>query len=161
MLKDTLSIMLSADSGIPRILSLAAPLVLRTVHGLARLLPYTVNEVMEGQYGMPMYHPGTGISHHGADLITHHGFVAMDQAPGTLRLPFLVWTVGEPFPGICQKLTAIRAEIIRVMVLRAAMHPDHRFNSLIFSCKARVPASNGRFLALNHTLIFQSGPRST
>ncbi len=98
-----------------------------------RLLPYTVNEVLEGQYGMPIYHPGAGISHHGADLITHQGFVAMDQALGALRLAFLIWTVREPFPGVVQEIRTILAETILSMVLRAAMHSNHRLNSLIFS----------------------------
>ena len=83
---------------------------------------------------MPVHHPGARISHYRADLLSDSRSVAMDQAPGALRLPFLVWAPGEPFPGVCQELTAIRAETIRGMVLGTAMHPDHRLNRLIFPC---------------------------
>jgi len=93
MLKGTLSIMLSADSGIPRILSLAAPLVLRAVHRLARLLPHPVFQVVECQQGMAVHHSGAYISHHRADPFSHGGLVAMDRTPGALRLPLLIWTV--------------------------------------------------------------------
>jgi hypothetical protein len=102
----------------------------------ARLLPYTVNKVIEGHYGMPIYHPGAGISHHGADLITHHGFVTMDQAPGTRRLPPLIRAPRETFPGICQELITTLAETFPSLVPGAAMHSNHRLNGLILSCYA-------------------------
>lgn len=133
----------SADSGMLCILCLSSPLVPSIALGFARLFPHPVGEVTEGQEGMPVYHPGPGISHHRADLITHRGFVAMDQTLGALCLPFLVWASGELFPGVCQELMTIRAETIGGMVLGAAMHQDHRLNRPVFSGKARMSARHG------------------
>jgi len=114
--------------------SLFCPLVPSAAPEVARLLPHPVNEVTEGQDWMPVYHPGPGIPHHRADLIAHRGPVAMDRTPGALRLRFLAWASGEPFPGVIQELITIPAETFPNMILGAAMHPDHRLNSLALSC---------------------------
>lgn len=82
---------------------------------------------------MAIEHPGACIFHHRADPFSHGGLVTMDRTPGALRLPLLVWAAGEPLSGICQELTAIRAEIVRAVVPGAALHSNHRFNGLILS----------------------------
>jgi hypothetical protein len=104
----------------------------------ARLLPHPVYQVVECQQGMAVHHPGACISHHRADPLSHSWLVAMDRTPAALRLSLLVWAAGEPFSGIMQEIITILTETILSLVLRAALHPDHRFNGLILSCYARM-----------------------
>ena len=122
----------SADYGVRSILCFA-PLVPSAAPEVARLLPHPVNEVTEGQDWMPVYHPGPGIPHHRADLIAHRGPVAMDRTPSALRLRFLAWASGEPFPGILHEIITILTENISGMVQAAAMHANHRLDGLPLS----------------------------
>ena len=81
-----------------------------TTYGFDRLLPLSINEMIQCQYGMLIQHPGTCISHHRSDFLSHRGFVAMSWALGARRFPSMVWTRGESFLCVIQELSALRAE---------------------------------------------------
>jgi hypothetical protein len=107
--------------------------------GFHRPLLPPIDEMIDGQYGVPKDHPGACIPHHRAYPFPHRGFVAVDRTLGTRGFPRLEWTEGEPFPGIIQELMALRAGSFWRIVMIAAEHPDHRLDGLLLPRYAGMP----------------------
>jgi len=99
-----------------------------------RLLSQAVNEVKQRQNRMPVNHAGTGIPHHGPDLLPHSGLVAMHRTLGARRFALLERTLVEALPGITQKLSALEAKLFSGSMLAMTIDVDHTLNSLVFPC---------------------------
>ena len=95
------------------------------------LLPGPVHEVAYCQDGVPAKHAGSGIAHHGLDLVSHGRLEAVDRALGASRLCLLERAFLKTLAGIGQELTAINAWLVTTM-LAAAVEVYHDRYGLAF-----------------------------
>jgi hypothetical protein len=92
--------------------------------GRRRPFPALVEKMADGEEGMSVDHPRSGVTHDLPDSLSHFGLVAMDGAGGANGL-VLAETAGIcALHRIIKQLTAIGAEIVRPMVT-AAVNSDH------------------------------------
>jgi hypothetical protein len=75
----------------------------------------TVCKMERSENGMMIKHPWTGVLHHGPNLFSHGGPVAMDGAIRASRFPFLERTSVETSSGIIQKGSTFGTEFARFM----------------------------------------------
>ena len=87
----------------------------------------------DGKHRVHRQHPGTGPTHHRADLLPHGGLVAVHFAGRTEGLGLHVRAVVHPGIGIAAQSLAVRAEGMPPgTVVAMAVQLDHQAHGLFF-----------------------------
>lgn len=94
---------------------------------------------------MPVKHAGTGVPHHGPDLLSHNRLITMHRALGARRFVLLERTSVETPPAIIQKLSALKAKLVLVSMLAMTIDADHSLNGIVFSNHSRMIVRHERY----------------
>lgn len=111
-----------------------------------------VQQVQHRQHRVPQQHAGSGVAHHRADPLAHPGLVAVDGTVGAGGLAPAKRAPVNALQGVSLQLRAVRAEPVRGVVVRPAVHADHDGDGLAFTRDAFFSPVHGEdFTTLHRT----------
>jgi len=99
---------------------------------------------------MPVYHPGSRITHHVSDSLSHGGFVAVHRTFRTGGLAFPEGAFLQALQSVFVKLLACGAKLMFATVLFAAIKGYHNRHGFTFPSKAR----SRKMLLIQHVASF-------